>query len=162
MQIGIIADTHDHLTRLDAALQAFRARGVRHVVHCGDFLAPFALLRFKDKGFEHVHGVLGNNDGEVLMLKKLFHDIGTLNKPPAFITIGDKLFAVLHEPMPPEAMAALPVDVVCYGHTHEAVVQRTAGPLIINPGECCGWLHGRATAAVLDTASMDVNIIELD
>jgi predicted phosphodiesterase len=33
--------------------------------------------------------------------------------------------------------------------------------LIINPGECCGWLTNRATIAVLDLSTMSARLIEL-
>lgn len=161
MKIGILADTHDHLPRVEAAVAAFRSRGVEHVVHCGDFAAPFVLLRFSGKGFARLHGVLGNNDGEILMLKQLFASLGDLYKPPAFITVHGLRLAVLHEPMPADVMAALPVDAVCYGHTHNPDVQTTGRPLIINPGECCGYLTGRATVAVLDADTLHVELIDL-
>ena len=162
MKIGIMSDTHDHLDRTDAAIREFLDRGVRHVVHCGDFIAPFVMLRFRDKGFEHVHGVIGNNDGEVLYLKQLFEGVGTLYKPPVFINVGPLRLAVLHEPMPDDVMAALPVDAVCFGHTHDAGVTHVPdGPVIINPGECGGWLRGRATVAVLDADTCHVEIIDL-
>lgn len=161
MKIGILADTHDHLPRVEAAVAAFRGRGVEHVVHCGDFIAPFVLLRFSDKGFTRLHGVLGNNDGEVLMLKQLFSSLGDLYKPPAFIAVGGLRMAVLHEPMPADVMAALPVDAVCYGHTHNVDLQTVNNRLIINPGECCGYLTGRATVAVLDAETRAVELIDL-
>lgn len=161
MKIGIISDTHDHLPRVDAAVEAFLARGVEEIIHCGDYIAPFVLLHFKDKGFRHVHGVLGNNDGEVLMLKKLFEGVGTLHKPPAFVNAGGLRIAVLHEPMPDDVMAALPVDAVCFGHTHDLLVRADVRPVIINPGECCGYLRNRATAAVLDSENLRVEIINL-
>ena len=49
--------------------------------------------------------------------------------------------------------------VVC-GHTHRPGILGE-GPLVINPGECGGWVNGRATAALLDTATLEHEIIEL-
>jgi predicted phosphodiesterase len=52
------------------------------------------------------------------------------------------------------------VDVIIYGHTHEIDV-KNGRTLIINPGEGGGWLSGRATAAVLDLATMQVEIEDI-
>ena len=163
MKLGVIADTHDHLPRVRAALQAFKERGVSRIIHCGDFIAPFVLFPIREEKYEDCFGVYGNNDGELLMLRALFKSIGKIEKPPAFIEAAGRRVAVLHEPMPDDVMAALPVDIVLFGHTHEAVIRpraRTGGPLILNPGECCGYLNNRATVAVVDTESFDVELID--
>jgi len=67
----------------------------------------------------------------------------------------------MHEPACLEALAAGgKVDVIIYGHTHEIDV-RTGRTLVINPGEGGGWLSGRATAAILDLATMKVEVEEI-
>jgi len=33
--------------------------------------------------------------------------------------------------------------------------------LVINPGECGGWLTGRATVAIVETEDMSVRLIDL-
>jgi hypothetical protein len=45
-------------------------------------------------------------------------------------------------------------DIVVFGHTHEPKIERHEGRLIVNPGECGGWMTGRATVAILDTDTM--------
>jgi predicted phosphodiesterase len=42
---------------------------------------------------------------------------------------------------------------VVYGHTHKVDI-REGKPLIINPGECSGWLYGQATVVTLDLETM--------
>ena len=49
-------------------------------------------------------------------------------------------------------------DLIVYGHTHEVDVQK-GRTLIVNPGECCGWVKGRRTVALWDTVSGDVDIV---
>ena len=63
MKIGIIADTHDNLIKIRRAVEIFNSHSVDFVIHCGDFIAPFALNPFDDLRCEWV-GVFGNNDGE--------------------------------------------------------------------------------------------------
>jgi len=160
MKLGVISDSHDHILRVKAAVKAFKERGVAQVVHCGDFIAPFTLFPIKEAEFEACFGVYGNNDGEKHFLRALFKDIGRIEKAPAFTEIAGRRIAVLHEPMPDDVMAALPVDIVLFGHTHEITV-RPGKPLVVNPGECCGYLKDRATVAVIDTDTFETEIIDL-
>ena len=52
-------------------------------------------------------------------------------------------------------------DVIIRGHTHESKVERNRNCLIINPGECCGYLSGKRTVAILNLESMKVEIHEI-
>jgi putative phosphoesterase len=55
-------------------------------------------------------------------------------------------------------------DVVIYGHTHERVFEEVDDVLVINPGECCGYLTGNPTVVILDTekkAYKDINLDEI-
>ena len=52
-------------------------------------------------------------------------------------------------------------DVVMTGHTHEVDNELHDGRLFLNPGECCGWVSGRCTVAVLDTDSLSAEVIEV-
>ena len=53
-------------------------------------------------------------------------------------------------------------DVIITGHTHEIVNEIRDGQLFLNPGECCGWLSGCCTVAILDTESLEAEIIEVE
>ena len=54
-------------------------------------------------------------------------------------------------------------DVVITGHTHEAITPGGDGqrPLFVNPGECGGWLDGKATCVVLDLESLEAELCEI-
>ncbi len=160
MIIGIISDTHDHLENMKSAIKAFKERGAERLVHCGDLVAPFMVGPMIEAGFEECVGVFGNNDGEWLWTNDWYAKAGRVLKPPAFIEMGGRRIAILHEPMPEDVMDALPVDIVAFGHTHE-IVLKEGPPVILNPGEACGLLTGRATAAVLDTETMKVEIFDI-
>jgi predicted phosphodiesterase len=41
------------------------------------------------------------------------------------------------------------------------VNERRDGRLFLNPGECCGWVSGRSTIAMLNTDSLSAEIIDL-
>jgi len=163
MKVGILSDSHDNLPRLAEAVEAFRAAGVVHVIHAGDFVAPFALPPLRQAGVP-VTAVFGNNDGERLVLKARFDSFGwTLAPKFAFPEVAGVRFAVHHEDDPVEALAASGLyAVVVYGHTHQVDIRRTGnGTLVVNPGETGGWLTGRATCVVLDLATLEPELIDL-
>jgi len=67
----------------------------------------------------------------------------------------------MHEPKFIDALVKSgEYDLVVYGHTHEIDI-REGKALVINPGEACGWISGRATAVVLDTGTMRPRVIDI-
>lgn len=46
MKIGLIADSHDNLPMIRAAVEVFTAAGVEAVLRAGDIIAPFAAKEF--------------------------------------------------------------------------------------------------------------------
>lgn len=158
--VGIIADTHDNRRAIEKAVAFFNRRKVGMVFHAGDIVSPFTALDFSKLACG-MDTVFGNNDGERIGLQKTFSPLGTIAVGPHQCEYGDRRFVLMHEPACMEALAAGGmVDVIIYGHTHEIDV-RTGRTLIINPGEGGGWLSGRATVAILDLATMKVDIEEI-
>lgn len=137
MQVGIISDTHDNVAAVEAAVDTFEAEGVDVVVHCGDYIAPPVIPFFE--GLE-VHGVLGNNDGELDGLESAFRDLGNgsrLHGRFAELEFDGKRFAVLHgedtDAVEDHATSG-DYDYVCYGHHHETVQRAVGGATVVNPG----------------------------
>ncbi len=161
MKIGIVSDTHDNLTAIREAVAGLQDHGVEHVIHAGDFIAPFSLAPLQDLGVP-VTAVFGNNDGERLYLKVKFVDYGWTIEPKfAFLELAGRKLAVHHEPEPVAGLAASGLyDVVIYGHTHQRDIRQTGGALIINPGEVCGWVTGQRSCVVLDLSSLEPTVIE--
>lgn len=160
MKLGILADTHDHVDRIRRAVEALNRHRVELVLHAGDFVAPFAVNPLRDLQ-ARVVAVLGNNDGERLGLAQRFAEVGELHPHLGVAEIGERRVAVVHYPELAEPLAASGrYHVVAYGHTHQ-VSLRHSGGLLINPGEVCGWVTGKATAAVVDLDSLEAQIVEL-
>lgn len=90
MKIGILADSHDNVPRVRAAVGHFRREEVGHVLHAGD------------------------------------------------------------------------LDVVVSGNTHDVEERRLGATLLLNPGEAGGWLTGRCTVALVDLATITVDVRDLD
>jgi len=158
--VGIIADTHDNRPAIQKAVDVFNRLGVGLVVHAGDMISPFTILDFKQLHCP-MEIVFGNNDGERVGLTAAFRENAQLLPGPREFTFGGRRFLLMHEDGCVAAAAqSEAVDVIVYGHTHDIDV-REGPPLVINPGEAGGWLRGRSTVAILDTASLSVEIIDL-
>jgi putative phosphoesterase len=157
MRIGVLSDTHDHLAYLDAAVGEFRRRQVEMLLHPGDVVAPFAAKRLLGWSGP-LKIVYGNNDGERKGLKVILPEI---QDGPLFIDADGKRI-LLHHALdwcaPADITAA---DIIVTGHTHEVVNEARDRKLYLNPGECCGWVTGRSTIAVLDTDRMSAEIVEV-
>jgi len=133
--IGVVSDTHDNIDAVERIVDAFDERGIEKVVHCGDFIAPPVVPYFD--GFE-LHGVLGNNDGEVDGLRSAFNGIGgTLHGRFADITFEGNRFAVLHGEDNDEVQEYAEsgeYDYVLRGHYHVREERDVSGTTVLNPG----------------------------
>ena len=157
MRIGVLSDTHDRMPAIRAALRVFESEGITTLLHPGDVVAPFAARLLAEYAGQ-LHITYGNNDGERSGLRVVLPGI---QDGPLRLTIADKRVLLHHfiDWCSPSDIAA--ADVVVTGHTHEVAVERRGDKLLLNPGECCGWLTGRCTIAILDLDTVDAHTIEL-
>lgn len=159
MKIGIISDSHDNMPKIREAVKLFNERGMELVIHAGDFIAPFTIDPLNELNCQYF-GVFGNNDGEKFGLSKKSQ--GRITQPPNLVEFGGKKILVMHEPNELIALTKSQFyDIVVYGHTHDPLVEKHKKTLVINPGECCGWVNGRSTIVVADLDKMEAEIIEL-
>jgi hypothetical protein len=159
MFIGIVSDSHDNLPAIRKAVKLFNDRGVEIVLHAVDYISPFAVKEFSNLSCE-LWGVFGNNDGEKEGVKKAVEDFGTIEDSPVTLELDGRKIHLTHKPVK-DYFADL-FDVAIYGHTHEPRVEKREGSLIINSGECSGWLNGRKTVAIADLERMEAEIVDLD
>lgn len=168
--VGIISDTHDHLNKIDKALEIFKERNVNLIIHAGDFISPFALKKFKNLWCPFA-GVFGNNEGEKPTLLSIFGQNSKkqepskkdkiLIEPPLEYQFGEYLFYITHVPFDFKELSESKIyTAIIYGHTHLPDVFY-GDTLIINPGECCGWVNGRATVALLSLPDEKVEIVDI-
>lgn len=159
MKIGVISDTHDRLTTFRRAIALFRRLEVAAIFHAGDYVAPFAAkLIAPDALSTPVYCVYGNNDGERAGLKSILPGI---KDGPLTVTLGGRRIVMHHfiDWLKPADIS--PADIVISGHTHNVVNEVKEGKLLLNPGECCGWVTDRATVALLDLQQLKAEIIEV-
>jgi len=159
MLIGILADTHDNQPMTEKAIDLFNSKNIEHMIHAGDITSPFTLKLFGKLKCGYT-GIFGNNDGDRVLLHK--RSEGNIKTPPLALTLDEKKIIVVHEHHTVNALAdSGHFDVVIFGHTHEPLVKMVNKTLLINPGEVCGWLYGKPTAALLDLKTMKAEVIEL-
>ncbi len=159
MLVGIISDTHDHMDNIRKALKILKEQGVKVLLHAGDFVSPFTWRVFKDFDGE-IFGVFGNNDGDRVLLKKMYGE--RIQKQIRTFEIEGKKIALMHEPQMIEELALSGnFDLIVYGHMHEVDIRTINNTLIVNPGEACGWLYGKATFVIVDLQNLNSQIIML-
>ena len=161
MKIGVMSDSHDRMTMIRSAVVIFKNRGVEYIIHAGDFISPITFDYMKDIDVPFV-GVFGNNDGEKSFLKKRYHNIGELHERLFVGEIAGLKFIIIHENDLVDSLAKSgDYDVVVYGHTHKVEVRKVGKTLVVNPGEVCGWCSGKHTVAIIDTETLDVEIVDI-
>ena len=165
MLIGLISDTHDNLPMIGKVVKRLNEEKVDLVLHAGDYVAPFVIPEFKALNCKLI-GVFGNNDGDHELLRKRFGETDNCSIRGRFAEIDADGFtiALLHGDET-ELLNALvnhgDFDAVIHGHSHANVSQSRGRMLVVNPGEVCGYLTGKATLALLDTAKREARILNL-
>jgi len=156
MKIGIMSDSHDNLPAIAKAVSVFNDAEVSLVIHAGDLVAPFVSRPLADLEMDFV-AVFGNNDGERFGLSRVFGE--KIHRPPYELDYNGKKILILHEPDNLDALVASGYfDAIIYGHTHDVDI-RKGRTIVINPGECGGWLRGRRTVALWDVELGEVEIV---
>jgi putative phosphoesterase len=160
MRIGIMADSHDNVPMIRRACELFNRHNVEMVFHAGDYIAPFSLNPLNQILKCDYRGVFGNNDGERLGLQRAAD--GRLHPSPAEFAVGEWQVLVAHEmPILEAVTAGNRYRLVAYGHTHRPEVKRKGHTLVVNPGECGGWLSERCTVAIANLATLEADIVDL-
>jgi len=158
--VGILSDSHDNMPAIRAAVELFNQREVDLVIHAGDLVAPFTAREIKKLNCPYKI-VLGNNDGEILGLFKIYG--GNVYHPPFQLDVNDKKVLVLHDPIHLEILKQSQFfDLIIYGHDHNVAVTKSPnGCMIVNPGECGGWVTGRNTVAIWKVDTNEIEIVDL-
>jgi uncharacterized protein len=164
MLIGITSDAHDSIQGVKDALRVFSERQVELILFAGDMIGSGNCYTFEGLGIP-IKLVFGNNDGDRVGLAREFARVGGEYLGDFGEVEADGLkIALMHgtdEPLVQAVVASQIYDVVVRGHNHRAEVTRSGRTLLINPGEIWGHFTGISSIAVLDTAQMKVEIIEL-
>lgn len=143
------------------------------IVHCGDWVAPFAVEFFsKNSGGIPVKGVFGNNEGDIKSIvvrnAKLAKPIQFAERKVLEFEAGGKRIAVYHGEDKPTLGALIhskKYDAIFTGHTHRPRNEVIDGVLVLNPGTTCFASEGRiideATVALYDSATNTAEIVKV-
>jgi putative phosphoesterase len=165
MLVGLMSDTHDCLPLVRAAVTEMNDRDVRLVLHAGDFVAPFVIRELHMLKAPFI-GVLGNNDGDpVLLREKISEREGfEIRGLFAVTTLEGRSIAMLHG-HEPDLLEALirgnSFDLIVHGHSHQRGSVQAGKTRVVNPGEVCGYLTGLPTIALYDTRTGEAEFVEL-
>ncbi|MCM8801067.1 MAG: metallophosphoesterase [Candidatus Omnitrophica bacterium] len=158
MKIGILSDTHDNLFKIEKAVRFFNKRKVDFVLHAGDFIAPFTIFRLKDLNCDW-RGVFGNNDGERKGLTEVSE--GRIQEGPLQLNLFERKFILVHDIKKINLFKYPKEIIVIFGHTHRPQIKKERQRLLINPGECGGWLTRSSTIAILNLDFIQAKIFEI-
>jgi uncharacterized protein len=162
MLIGIISDTHDHISNVKKAVQIFVERGVERVLHAGDIGSPSVVKHFKGLDFALVYG---NNDGERIMLQKKVEQIGGKMAGEVLNWECEEGKIVVYHGTVPTFLNAMircgDYRLVVSGHTHKVVNQLKGNTRVLNPGTAHDGFEESPTMMIYDTALDVAEVIEL-
>jgi putative phosphoesterase len=120
MRIGIISDTHG-LLRPEAVKQL---TGVHHIIHAGDIGGPEVIAGLRE--LAPITAIRGNIDRGTWAAE--YPDT-------ARVKLGSRSIYVIHNlkelSIDPAAMG---IDVVVSGHSHQPKIETVGGVLYLNPG----------------------------
>jgi len=157
MKIGLISDTHDNLPKLERAVSFFNKNKVNFVLHAGDYVAPFAIDKLNALSCDWI-GVFGNNDGEKKGLSA--RSGNRIKDPPYRLELLGRRITLAHDPQSLEIKEEKS-DLIVFGHTHRPEVIKLSDKLIVNPGECSGWVYSQSTIGIVDMANLTAAIIKI-
>lgn len=161
MQIGIFADSHDHLDHIRLAVDVFNEAGCELVVFAGDLVSSFAVPPLRKLNCK-VIGCFGDNEGNKPGVTAGMKIVGTIGEPPFGFKTGDgRKILLAHMDRTLKDLGG-EFDVAIYAHTHKpSITHDELGRLFINPGETSGWSYGRPSVVLLDTTTLEARIIWL-
>jgi hypothetical protein len=153
MVVGLISDTHS-LVRPGVFE---RLVGVELILHAGDVGGSRVLDQLRT--IAPVRAVYGNTDtpGDPLLEARLDLMLGSVT---VHVSHGHELGS----PTPARLLEIYDANVIVYGHTHKALVDRSSGRLVINPGAAGPRrfnLKPSVARLTIDGARADVEILTL-
>ena len=151
MILGVVSDTHNHISNVECIIDIFNTKNVDKVIHTGDITQAKTLSRFARLNCPLL-GVYGNNDLE----EKGLAETARKNKfnfqsPPFSLKIEKRKIVIFHEPDAIDSFVKEhpSIDLIIHGHTHRYRNEKIGKIKIINPGECAGIIKGQNAVGIL-------------
>lgn len=158
MRIGIVSDTHGHVTYASDAVRVLEQEQVEAVLHCGDIGSPKIIPLFAKWP---AHFVFGNVDYDEADLRAAIAAAGqTCHDRFGELELAGVKIALLHGDdgqLLQQSISSGRYGLVCHGHTHVPRNERIGKTLVLNPGAL--YRASPHTVAVLDLPSLMVRHI---
>jgi putative phosphoesterase len=165
MKIAIIADIHENFHNLILALQEMERQKVEQIICLGDLMnSGIAKVLATQK--LPVYLIWGNNDGEkveiTLASTRKNSNLKVGLKSYDFLTIDNRTIFISHYEDLAQPMAlSKEYDAVFFGHTHLPSIDKMDHCWLVNPGEIAASKTKKASFAIYDTNSHQVEMIYL-
>ncbi len=160
MRLGVVSDTHGHVDNTRVAVQMLESLCVDRVVHCGDVGSKEVVELFAPWRTDFV---VGNCDHDPDRLAEVIAEAGqTCRGRFGELHLNEKRIALLHSDDRAKFLEVTENnqwDLVCYGHTHVAAINRHGRTLIVNPGAL--YRANPHSLAVVDLSELTASIIKL-
>ena len=163
MKIGILSDTHNNLTNLQAALKLFEQHGIETLIHCGDFTGVEAAQAMS--GFR-VIAAFGNGDAASGEIRQAL--LGQNPENYAGLMYNGQIdgvrIAVTHGHLPgrvEELVHSGQFDYVFKGHSHRRIEEQVGFTRLINPGALGGLHIEERSICLLDLETRKADFINL-
>jgi uncharacterized protein len=163
MKIGVLSDTHDHLSNLLTVLAICRESGIDTLIHCGDLTGLDMVPHMK--GFRVIY-TTGNMDYATGAIKKRFTKLRDDNfAGPVFRGhIDGVAIAATHGDMDSQLMDLIQSkqhEWIFHGHTHEKRNEVIHGVRVVNPGALGGMKKDPYSFCIVDLKTNDVEFIKV-
>lgn len=168
--VFVVSDTHDRLDKVMKFVDVVKSESrTGYVIHLGDIVSPFTLRALVEKMAPtfKLKLILGNNDGDILLLSKV---IAELSEQPEEAEFCGLKVLMLHgfktreftEKIVESLACGGRYDIIMYGHTHEYRLDKVCSSYVINPGSLAGYLTNVSTYAKIDCRDLVLSIIDLE
>jgi len=160
MRLGIVSDTHGHVEHARQAVRMLESLEVDRLLHCGDIGTPEIVEQF---AAWHCDYVLGNCDYDAASLSQAIAKAGqTFHDQFGELEFEGRKIALLHSHDRRkfrEVTTSGDYDLVCYGHSHVASIDRQGDTMILNPGAL--FRANPHSIAVVDLPAVEATIVNL-
>jgi hypothetical protein len=120
-------------------------------------VAPFTIPLL-NKLSSDWRGVFGNNDGEKDGLSSVSE--GKIKPGPLRIELQNKKITLVHDVKIID-LDKEEADLIVFGHTHKPEIIKKYNKLVINPGECGGWLTNYSSVAIVSLDALFLKIYKI-
>jgi uncharacterized protein len=160
MRLGVVSDSHGHVELVRPALRMLESLEVDVVLHCGDVGSAAVVNLFSAWP---THFVFGNCDADRQGLAAAIEAAGqTCHGEFGELELEGRRIALLHSDDHRRFRNALSGgewDLVCYGHTHVASIERHGQTLALNPGAL--FRANPHSLAIVDLPEVEAAIVTL-